>query len=256
MTRYSRSVIPGRPAEDDSANLDRAVFGAKKRPIAPPSDSDRDYSDPMDMDVDEAGFLVERSDKNRRGGTGERRKRQERRKEDGRRQSDYAPLREDGAARRSADAGNRGPILLVGALVIVAVFGVVVWNAYREGVRTDDPEAAPPQLAAAGAFKTPPRETVDVTTAGALPAEVLDQLDGGPAPVSSSPPDVRVEPKPVAPAPIQTAAVAPAPSKFTAPPPAPLKAPRGDASGRRRETARADRGDGDRCNPIAHHRPA
>lgn len=232
MTRYSRSVIPGRPAEDDS-NLDRAVFGAKKRPVAPPSDGD--YPDPMDMDVDEAGFLVERSDKNRRGATGERRKRQDRRKEDGRRQSDYAPLREDGAARRPADAGNRGPILLVGALVIVAVFGVVVWNAYREGVRTDDPEAAPPQLAASGSFKTPPRETVDVAAAGAAaePTEVLDQLDGGPAPVSSSSPDVRPEPKPVAPAPVQTAAVAPAPapvpapapSKFTAPPPAPLKAP-------------------------------
>jgi len=116
---------------------------------------------------------------------------------------------------------------LLAALVIVAVFGVVVWNAYREGVRTDDPEAALPQLAAAGAFKTPPRETVDVAAAGADPAEVLEQLDGGPAPVSSLPTEVRVEPKPVAPAPVQTvaAAPAPAPSKVTATPPAPLKPP-------------------------------
>lgn len=230
MTRYSRSVIPGRPQEggetEDSASLDRVIFGSKKKPITPPAnDRDNDYPDPMDMDVDEAGFLVERSTKERRGGNGERRKKSERRNVDSRRKSDYQPLRENGAPHRGGDVGSRGPVLLVGALVIVAVFGVVVWNAYREGVRTDDVEEAP-QLASAGAFKTPPRE-VALPVASAEPVEILEQLEGGPAPVADMPPEVRVEPKVVAPAPVQAAAVAPAPapSKFMAPPPAPLKQP-------------------------------
>lgn len=98
MTRYSRSVIPGRPSEDagdqDGPSLDGIVFGSKKKPItAPANDRSNDYSDPMDMDVDEAGFLVERSPKERRGADGDRRKKVERRKEDGRRRANYAPLR-------------------------------------------------------------------------------------------------------------------------------------------------------------------
>ena len=230
MTRYSRSVIPVRPQEsgeaEDSASLDRVIFGSKKKPITPPAnDRDNDYPDPMDMDVDEAGFLVERSTKDRRNENGERRKKADRRNADSRRKSDYTPLRESGAPHRGGDVGSRGPILLVGALVIVAVFGVVVWNAYREGVRTDEVESTP-QLASAGAFKTPPRE-IALPVADAEPAEILEQLEGGPAPVADTPPEVRAEPKVVAPAPVQTAAAAPAPapSKYTAPPPAPLKQP-------------------------------
>ena len=228
MTRYTRSVIPGRPQEggpaDDSDGLDRVIFGSKKKPIMPPAnDRDQDYPDPMDMDVDEAGFLVERSTKERRAPKGDRRAKADRRKQDTRRQADYKPLREGPVAHRGGDAGSRGPILLVGALVIVAVFGVVVWNAYREGVKTDVVEEAP-QLAASGAFKTPTRE-VALPAADSEPSQVLEQLEGGPSPVADTPPEVRVEPKVVAPAPVQAAAVAPAPSKFTAPPPAPLKQP-------------------------------
>ncbi|MBK8840639.1 MAG: SPOR domain-containing protein [Hyphomonadaceae bacterium] len=230
MTRYSRSVIPGRPQEggpaDDGDGLDRVIFGSKKKPIMPPAnDRDQDYPDPMDMDVDEAGFLVERSTKERRGPSGDRRAKADRRKQDTRRQADYKPLREGPVAHRGGDPGSRGPILLVGALVIVAVFGGVVWNAYREGVRTDAVEEAP-QLAASGAFKTPPRE-VAPPVADSEPARILEQLEGGPSPVADTPPEVRAEPKIVAPPPVQAAAVAqaPPPSKFTAPPPAPLKQP-------------------------------
>lgn len=218
MTRYSRSVIPGRQGgeADDSASLDRVVFGAKKRPITPPP-SDNDYPDPMDMDVDEAGFLVDRSDNERRKGGGERRKAGgDRRAQAGKRKSDFAPLREDGGYR--PDDSKRGPILLVGALVIVAVFGVVVWNAYREGVRTDD-ESATPQLAAAGAFKTPAREALPLPAEESAPVEVLEQLEG-----AGSPPVQDERPAPPA-APVQTAQATPAPSKVTAPPPAPLKSP-------------------------------
>lgn len=232
MTRYSRSVIPGRPQEggaaDDSDNLDRVIFGSKKKPIMPAAnDRDQDYPDPMDMDVDEAGFLVDRSTKDRRASNGDRRVKADRRKQDGRRQADFTPLREGPALQRVNDSGSRGPILLVGALVIVAVFGVVVWNAYREGVKTDAVEEAP-QLAASGAFKTPPRE-VALPAADSEPTQVLEQLEGGPSPVADTPPEVRAEPKVVAPAaaPAPAAVVAPAPaqSKFTAPPPAPLKQP-------------------------------
>lgn len=235
MTRYSRSVIPGRPSEEgrseaqDGDNLDRIVFGSKKKPIMPPANDREDYPDPMEMDVDEAGFLVDRSTKDRRAGNGDRRVKGDRRKAEGRRTADYVPLRENGAPYRGGDASGRGPILLVGALVIVAVFGVVVWNAYREGVRTDDPEATP-KLATSGAFKTPPRD-VTPTTAAAEPSDVLEQLEGGPAPVSETTPEVR--PEPVVAAPVQAAVApaptTPAPSKFTAPPPAPLKQPAASA---------------------------
>lgn len=220
MTRYSRSVIPGRPSDDagdqDGPSLDGVVFGSKKKAITPPAnDRDNDYTDPMDMDVDEAGFLVDRSTTDRRTKSGDRRKTTERRnKDDGRRRADYAPLREPGMGPRHVESNSRGPILLVAAILIVAVFGVIVWNAYREGVRTDDPEATP-ALSTAGAFKTPPRET---SAAAAQTAEA-ETLDGGPSPVMEE----RPQPAPVVAAP--PAAATPAPSQYTAPPPAPLKQP-------------------------------
>lgn len=219
MTRYSRSVIPGRPSDEhggdpDTRSLDGIVFGSKKKAITPPAnDRENDYTDPMDMDVDEAGFLVDRSAKERRG-NGERRKPVERRKEDGRRRADYAPLREPGMSHRHVEGSSRGPILLVAAILIVAVFGVVVWNAYREGVRTDDPEATP-ALSTAGSFKTPPRET----SAAAVQTAQVEPLDGGPSPV------IEERPQPVPAAVAPAVADTPAPSKYMAPPPAPLKQP-------------------------------
>ncbi len=224
MTRYSRSVIPGRPQEGEGgsdASLERAVFGAKKRPVAPPANDREDYPDPMEMDLDESGHLVDRNERrrpdDRRKPSGERRKASERRS------SDFPPLRETGVNYRTADDGKRGPILLVGALVIVAVFGVVVWSAYRDGVKGDDPEAAAPQLATAGAFKTPPHEVKEAAVAGGQPADSLEQLDGGPSPVGETRPEpvVVAGPAAAAPAPAPT----PAPSKVTATPPAPLKTP-------------------------------
>ncbi len=214
MTRYSRSVIPGRADEGDSASLDRAVFGANKRPVAAPANDREDYPDPMDMDVDEAGHLVDRTE--RRKSEDRRKPAGERRKSSDRRTPDFPPLRDNAAAYRSADDGKRGPILLVGALVIVAVFGVVVWSAYRDGVKTDDPEAAAPQLATAGAFKTPPREVKDAPVVGGETAEA-EKLDGGPAPVT--------ETRSVLAEKIETAAAAPARQKPAAAPPAPLKPP-------------------------------
>ena len=224
MTRYSRSVIPGRPSDEGDRqggqNLDGIVFGSKKKPITPPAnDRENDYPDPMDMDLDEAGFLVDRASSDRRGADGDRRKKIERRKkEDGRRGADYTPLREPGASRHHVESNSRGPILLVAAILIVAVFGVVVWNAYREGVRTDDPEATP-ALTTAGSFKTPPRET----SAAPVQTAQVETLDGAPSPLVEVLPEVRPQPAPAAVVP--TVAATPAPSQFTAPPVAPLKQP-------------------------------
>lgn len=209
MTRYSRSVIPGRQADDPSPNpnLDRMVFGAKR--TSPPAGSDRaepDFLPPIDED--EGDFLASRADFDRRK-AGDRRN-----APTGRRASEYAPLREGPAQPRADD--KRGPLLLAGAVLIVAVFAVVVWTAYSDGVATDDIEVTP-EFATAGAFKTPPRvlEAAPVVTEPADEADE-DMLDGG---ATDSLAEERPEPS------VPEAAVAPPPSKVTAPPPAPLKSP-------------------------------
>lgn len=218
MTRYSRSVMPGRAAEAPAdAALDRMMFGKpRKASVAPPSaDADEpDFLPPVQDD--EADLLVGRANVERRSGHDRRAPMGDRRKSPGgRRASEYVPLRNSGDVR--AEDGRRGPLLLVGALAIVLVFAVVVWNAYSDGVQSDTAEAAP-ELSTSGAFKTPPREIaaapamVEPDPAGLLPEEEL----------AGAPTDAVAEERPAPPPP---AAAAPAPSRFTAPPPAPLKAP-------------------------------
>jgi hypothetical protein len=219
MTRYSRSVIPGRSQGEggDKAALDQMVFGnGKKKPVNAPA---RDEDDPdflPAVEDDEADLLVGRSNSERRKGE-DRRKPGADRRAGSRRSSEYAPLREQGAY-RGGDDSRRGPILLVGAVMIVAVFGVVVWNAYREdGATTEVAETE--VLAGAGPFKRPFIDQPGATTPSvAEQAEVLDALDGAPASgsVASS------EQRPATPPP----AAAPNPRNPTAAPsPAPLKTP-------------------------------
>lgn len=218
MTRYSRSVIPGRSqgGEGDKAALDQMVFGGKKKPAYGGA---RDEDDPdflPAVEDDEADLLVGRSNSERRKGE-DRRKPGAERRSASRRSSEYAPLREKGDY-RGGDDNRRGPILLVGAVMIVAVFGVVVWNAYREdGAATEVAETE--VLAGAGPFKRPFIDQPDASTPSvAEQAEVLEALDGAPASssVASS------EQRPVTPPP----AAAPNPRNPTAAPsPAPLKAP-------------------------------
>jgi hypothetical protein len=212
MTRYSRSVIPGRSQGGeggDKAALDQMVFGGKKKPAY---GGDRDEDDPdflPAVEEDEADMLVGRSNTERRKGTD--------RRAGSRRSSEYAPLREQGAY-RGGDDNRRGPILLVGAVMIVAVFGVVVWNAYREDGATAE-VAETEVLAGAGPFKRPFIDQPGAATPSvAEQAEVLDALDGAPASgsVASS------EQRPATPPP----AAAPNPRNPTAAPsPAPLKTP-------------------------------
>lgn len=221
MTRYSRSVIPGRSQGEDGgdrAGLDQMVFGSKKKAAYPAANDadDPDFLPPVEDD--EADLLVGRSNVDRRKGEDRRKPGSERRAAP-RRSSEYAPLREQGAYRGGGDDSRRGPILLVGAVMIVAVFGVVVWNAYREDGAVPAEETQ--VLAGAGPFKRPFIDTNEPTAPTiAEQAEVLDALDGAPATsrVASS------EQRPATPPP---ASAAPIPSNTTAAPsPAPLKTPK------------------------------
>src|SRR5689334_13551752 len=209
MTRYSRAVIPGRPNEASSltSELENLVSG---RADAPANDED-------DLSEDEKIAFVERA-------ASDRRTKDNRRKGGRRRVSDFAPLPGEAAHRASDGGSKRGPLLLAGALVVVGVFGVVVWNAYREGVRPED-SAAAPVIAEEGAFKSKP--AADART-GPTPAEatVFEQVEARPSPAPA--PEVRPDIPPPAPAakaaepqPAQPAAtVKPADAK---PAPAPAK---------------------------------
>jgi hypothetical protein len=215
MTRYSRSVIPGRPAgtPQNDPNLDRLVFGARRVPPAAANDrAEPDFLPPVDED--EADILASRANLDRRKSADRRAQ------SSGRRASEYAPLR-DAARPARADESRRGPLLLGGALLIVAVFGFVVWTAYSDGLATDEPEVTP-ELSTAGAFKTSPRviDAAPLVTEPVGPvADPADtpSLDGGTT-------DTFAEERPEPPAPAEAAA-APPPSKVMAPPPAPLKSP-------------------------------
>jgi len=225
--------MPGRAAGDGpepdsaAAGLDRLVFGAKQKAYPAANDSrDREPDFLPPMEADEEDLLVSRANSDRRKAAADRRQPlPDRRKAPGRRVSEYAPLREGGARARPSDDGRRGPLLLVGALLIVAVFGFVVWNAYRDGLAGEETGEAP-ELSTAGAFKTPPRAAPEVTViaedAEPAPGEVLDG--------AAAPAEAVDEVRPVLPAakPVEAApapAPSPVPSKVMAPPPQPLKQP-------------------------------
>ncbi len=218
--------MPGRAAGDDQADeaapaLDRMVFGAKQRAYPPAAANYARNPDFLPhVDDEEADLLVSRANADRRKGGQERRTPMpDRRKPNGRRASEYAPLRDGGSGSRSTDDGKRGPMLLVGALVIVAVFGFVVWNAYRDGLAGEDVAEAP-ELSTAGAFKTPPRVVPEAPVATEVAeADPVETLDGEAAPV-----DAVDEVRPVL-TPAKPVESAPPPSKVMAPPPAPLKQP-------------------------------
>jgi len=223
MTRYSRSVIPGRPqGEDggDKAGLDQMVFGGRKKsvPAAANDEEDPDFLPPLEGD--EADLLVSRSNADRRKGEDRRglgldRRAGGDRRASSRRAAEYAPRGQSGYG---GSDNHRGPILLVGAVLIVAVFSVVVWNAYREdGARLQEDTQV---LAGAGPFKRPFIDTREPSAPSvAEEAEVLDALDGAPSrsTVASS------EQRPATPPP---AAATPVPQNPTAAPaPTPLKPP-------------------------------
>jgi hypothetical protein len=194
MTRYSRSVIPGRSNGEGAnpADLDRMVFGTKGR------DSSADNDDDDDEDEDDA---LPRAQVKREGD----------RRKGSRRKAEFAPLPVEGKRYKAPEDSKRGAVLLMGAAAVVGVFGLVVWNAYREGVRPQDSNTAP-LLETSGSFKSKPEESTE-TKSAAEQASVFEQVEA-PRPNIEPTPEVRLEIPPVeaavAPPPVKTAEVKPA----------------------------------------------
>ncbi len=172
MSNYTRSVVPGRGGRPPSGrDLDRLVFGdsppagAARKPEAANEDESDDV-DPASETFDDDLPIRPFADRSAR----------DRRDSPGRRQADYSRL-PDGASFRTQDGGSsRGMLMLVAALVVVGVFGAVVWNAYSQGVRTDGAVTAP-RLAEDGPFKVRP-EPAEATESAALEATVFERFEG------------------------------------------------------------------------------
>lgn len=88
---------------------------------------------------------------------------------------DYSRLPEGSGAYPRVEDNRRGPLILAAAFALVLVFGLVVWNAYRDGVRPADGEAAP-QLAEAGPFKSRP-DPAEERTDPVAGASVFDSVE-------------------------------------------------------------------------------
>ena len=69
----------------------------------------------------------------------------------------FAPLPEEGGAYVAPQDNSRGPFILTLAIVVLIVFGVVVFNAYRQGVRVSNQDVLP-QIASEGRFKSRPED--------------------------------------------------------------------------------------------------
>ncbi len=145
--------------------------------------------------------------------------------------SGLPPLREAASTIARPMMASSGPMLLVGALVIVAVFGVVVWSAYRDGVKSDDTETAAPGWRQRG--RSRPRRAKTLQRPAPSLSQVLEQLDGGPAPVGETRAEPAAAPRQLRPRRLllqlllsPTPVVAPSTQpKVAAVPPAPLKQP-------------------------------
>ncbi|MFC7290239.1 SPOR domain-containing protein [Hirschia litorea] len=91
-------------------------------------------------------------------------------------ESAYAILPDETSGYHTPDDNNRGPMVLALTLGVIVVFAVVVWNAYKQGVRHSDASVLP-QIASEGAFKVKPENPggkADVNTN----MRVLDQVGG------------------------------------------------------------------------------
>ena len=82
------------------------------------------------------------------------------------------------------DETNRGPLILALALGILIVFGAVVWNTYRQGVRTAD-NGLPIIAATETPYKRAPDDRGGAVTPG-LDARIYDQMDGAQRPAQNA----------------------------------------------------------------------
>jgi cell division septation protein DedD len=148
----------------------------------------------------------------------------------------------DGSEEDDDVEGSRLPLLIVLALLVLAMFGGVVWLAYTQGVargRGETPvltaAAGPERVApAGGGGGTVPYQGFKIYEQPAPPDDTADNIPAAPAPQAA--PQAAPKPAPAAPPPIVQAAkpapppVTPAPAKsaselLAAPTPATLAAP-------------------------------
>ncbi len=112
----------------------------------------------------------------------------------------YAPLPDERGGYAPPTGGSRGPMILVLAIGVLLVFGVVVYNAYRQGVRQGGDGSALPQIASEGAFKSTPAdpggrasENVDKQVLGQVEGRARNDEDITPAIVREEPVPMGIE---------------------------------------------------------------
>ncbi len=74
------------------------------------------------------------------------------------------------------DDGGRGPLILALAMGILLIFGAVIWNTYKQGVKPDA-AALPVVFAEEEPYKSAPRENANAAD-GDLEHRIYDQIDG------------------------------------------------------------------------------
>lgn len=215
MTSDSRKAIPGRPPTGD-ASLDRLMFG--DREAAKPKDEAKLKDDPKDKEIrvrlreraaaanddEEASedpvatgeiSFVERAAKDRRRNQGRRQGEERRRSQDRRREYSRLP---DERGNFGSENSKRGPFLAAIAIAVALVFGALVWNMYRDGVKTDV-ASLKPKVIPGGSYKSKPdtEEAADADADGAQNAQTAQvptveeppttSLEGGPTVAASEP---------------------------------------------------------------------
>lgn len=220
MTKYStRSAIPGRPGGDEQpSDLDKLIFGeAAMRPVVHPRGGPGGADASPAGDDDDAGFdhdppprLLSEANLADRA-TADRRKAP-------RRKADYKRLPNVARDRGEPEENRRGMVMLVGTVVVVGVFGAVVWNAYSGGVRSAS-AATSPVIAASGAFKSRP-EGVPAKPAETEQASVFERVESSADAARRAAPaaDQRDIPEDDIPPPATTPAVEQATQSAAAPP--------------------------------------
>jgi len=90
---------------------------------------------------------------------------------------DFGPFEDDYRGYEPGEGeGARGPLILALAAGVLLIFGAVIWNTYKQGVRTD-PGALPVIYADASPYKRAPSDPGGVT-APDQEHRIYDQIDG------------------------------------------------------------------------------
>jgi cell division septation protein DedD len=138
----------------------------------------------------------------------------------------------DGSEEEEDIEGSRLPLLIVLALLVLAMFGGVVWLAYTQGVArgrgetpvltaAGGPERVAPQQAGGNnvpyqGFKIYEQPAPPDDSADAAPAAAPAQVAAAPKPTAATPPAAKIAPAPAATLPSTKTTPAPAPAKSVA----------------------------------------